>query len=88
VVTECESRGSQEKGFHLRNVIEEESRSTSASGKSVSGSMSTSSEMARTVLENPSADSSNRHTSTRSLISSPATGGAAAITGEGAKREA
>uniref|UniRef100_A0A0A9DKQ9 Uncharacterized protein n=1 Tax=Arundo donax TaxID=35708 RepID=A0A0A9DKQ9_ARUDO len=68
--------GSYEKCLHsLRNVTEEASRSTSASGKSRSGSPSVSSEMARTVLENPAADSSNRHTSTPSLASSTYSGG-------------
>ena len=81
-----ESQGS---GFHLRNVTDEASRSTSASGKSGSGSKLASSDMARTVLENPSADSSKRHTSTPSLaIPSLSSGGGgasggAAIAGEG-----
>jgi hypothetical protein len=49
--------------------------------------------MARTVLENPCADSSNRQTSMPSLESSPepdggASGGAAIITGEGGSNDA
>lgn len=76
--------------FHLRNVIEEASRSTSASAKLGSSSPPASSEMARTALEKSSGDSSNRQTSMPLLPSSPSGGdgasvvsGGAAIAGEG-----
>lgn len=50
--------------------------------KSGSGSKPASSEMARTALENPSADSSNGHTSTPSSVVPSSLSGGTAIAGE------
>ena len=75
--------GARRARLHLRNVIEEASRSASALGKPGSGLPAASSEMARTALEKSSADCSKQQTSTPALpLCSPSGGDGAAVVAE------